>query len=70
MKVVNIKWDTNGDLKVLKNLPTEIDITNEFAQSDYVEDGEFDEERFFDDVSDWLSDTYGYCHKGFEIVNE
>ena len=32
MKVVNIKWDTNGDLKVLKNLPTEIDITNEFAQ--------------------------------------
>ena len=38
--------------------------------SDYVEDGEFDEERFFDDVSDWLSDTYGYCHKGFEIVNE
>lgn len=23
-----------------------------------------------DDIADWLSDTYGYCHKGFEITEE
>lgn len=22
-----------------------------------------------EDISDWLSDTYGFCHKGFEVKN-
>ena len=63
MKVVKIKWDTNGDMKMLKSLPKEIDISDEFDVKDY----EDDQDRLLDDISDWLSDTYGYCHFGFEI---
>lgn len=63
MKVVKIKWDTDGDKELLKSLPKEIDITNEFDINDY----EDDEDQLLDDISDWLSDTYGYCHFGFEI---
>ena len=25
-----------------------------------------EEEEFLDDVSDWLSDEYGFCHFGFD----
>lgn len=63
MKVVKIKWDMDGDKELLKTLPKEIDISNEFDVKDY----EDDEEQLLDDISDWLSDTYGYCHFGFEI---
>ena len=63
MKVVKIKWDTDGDMKMLKSLPKEIDISDEFDINDY----EDDEDQLLDDVSNWLSDTYGYCHFGFEI---
>lgn len=63
MKVVKIKWDTDGDIKMLKSLPKEIDISDEFDVKDY----EDDQDQLLDDISDWLSDTYGYCHFGFEI---
>ena len=63
MKVVKIKWDTDGDKELLKTLPKEIDISNEFDVKDY----EDDEEQLLDDISDWLTDTYGYCHFGFEL---
>lgn len=63
MKVVKIKWDTDGNMKILKSLPKEIDITDEFDINDY----EDDEDQLLDDISNWLSDTYGYCHFGFEI---
>ena len=63
MKITNIKWDTDGDMKILKSLPKEIDITDEFDVNDY----EDDEDKLLDDICDWLSDTYGYCHFGFEI---
>lgn len=67
MKITNIKWDTDGDKELLKILPTEIDITEEFDFEEYEIDGEFEKEQLLDDISDWLSDTYGYCHFGFEI---
>ena len=63
MTVVKIKWDTDGDKELLKTLPKEIDISNEFDVKDY----EDDEEQLLDDISDWLTDTYGYCHFGFEV---
>lgn len=66
MKVVKIKWDTDGDMKMLKSLPKEIDISDEFDVKDY-EDDQDDQDQLLDDISDWLSDTYGYCHFGFEI---
>ena len=62
MVVKNIKWDTDGDEEIFKSLPQQIDISNVFNPDDY----EY-EEDMFDDVSDWLSDTYGFCHGGFEV---
>ena len=53
MKVFNIKWDTDGDDEILKDLPTEIEIP----------DGMVDEEE----ISDYVSDQTGFCHFGFEL---
>ena len=60
MKAVNIKWDTDGDMEVFDELPTEVEIP------DYLIT---DEDDLLDDVSDWLSDEYGFCHFGFELVD-
>ena len=60
MKAVNIKWDTDGDMEVFDELPTEIEIP------DYLVT---DEDDLLNEVSDWLSDEYGFCHDGFELVN-
>ena len=37
MKAVNIKWDTDGDLELLQELPKEIEIYYEEI-SDYISD--------------------------------
>lgn len=72
MKAVNIKWDvTDGaeDMtqeemnEVLETLPTEVDIP------DSLIDEEFDEDYYYSDISDWLSNEYGFCHFGFELAN-
>ena len=60
MKAVNIKWDTDGDMELLEELPTEVEIP------DYLIT---DEDDLLDDISDWLSDEYGFCHFGFELVD-
>lgn len=63
MKAINIKWYvtdgaedmTEREIKeILGTLPTEVEIPKEID---------------FEDVSDWLSDTYGFCHFGFDIAN-
>lgn len=61
MKVINIKWDIDLEddetyEEALENcgLPTEIEIPKCV-----------DEE----DISDWLSDEYGFCHAGFEVTD-
>lgn len=54
MKAINIKWDTDGDMKLLKQLPTEMEIP----------EGMTDE----DEISDYLSDEIGFCHDGFELI--
>ena len=61
--VTNIEWDAPKDVK----LPTEVRIKiNE--DNDYLLD-DWDEEA--EEISDWLSDEYGYCHYGFavEVIN-
>ena len=72
MKAMNIKWDvTDGaeDMtqeemnEVLETLPTEVNIP------DSLIDEEFDEDYYYSDISDWLSNEYGFCHFGFELVN-
>lgn len=51
MKAVNIKWDIDSGDDVM--LPKEIDIP------EYLVDE--------DEISDYLSDLTGYCHKGFVL---
>jgi len=55
MKAIDIKWDTDGDMELLSELPTEIEIP----------DGMTDEEE----ISDYLSDEIGFCHMGFDLVD-
>ena len=66
MKVTNIKWDTDGDMEILAELPSEVEIPENFVYKNSLEENE-DEEALLDDVSDWLSDEYGFCHDGFSI---
>ena len=61
MKAVNIKWDVD-ELEDLDYLPTEVEIPDYLTTDD--------EDDLLDDVSDWLSDEYGFCHDGFELVNQ
>ena len=71
MKITNIKWDTDGDVEALEALPVEVTLpADEFNREDYMEDGEFNEDAFLEDVSDWLSDTYEFCHDGFSMEGE
>ena len=58
MKVVNIKWVTDGSDIVL---PSEMEIPEEFIGEDGVDE---------DLVSDWISDETGWLHDGFEIAEE
>ena len=59
IKVSNIKWDfddlTEDEISEL-GLPNEIEIP----------EGIFDEEE----ISDYMSDVTGFCHKGFELREE
>lgn len=68
MKAINIKWDvTDGaeDMtkeemdEILSTLPTEVEIPSYLIT---------DEDDSLEDISDWLSDEYGFCHNGFELV--
>ena len=54
MKAINIIWDVDFE-EDLENLPTEIDIPN----------GMTDE----DEISDYITDEIGFCHKGFELAD-
>lgn len=58
MKVVNIKWVTDGSDIVL---PLEMEIPEEFIGENGVDE---------DLVSDWISDETGWLHDGFEIAEE
>lgn len=62
LKAINIKWDTDGDMEVLNELPTEMIIPNELEEL-YKKDREY----ALEEISDWLSDDTGFCHAGFEI---
>lgn len=59
--VSNIKWDTSDPDYDGRPEP-------EFAPPDLPETVEIqsEEEMDDDDISDWLSNAYGFCHDGFE----
>lgn len=56
-RVEDIWWDTDTD-EEFDELPQvcEVDVDDDIAIDD-VEDY----------ISDWLSNTYGYCHHGFNF---
>ena len=60
--VTNIKWDAPKSVKLPKKLVIDIDNNNEYLLDDI--DG------YADNVSDYISDTYGYCHYGFATTVE
>lgn len=62
LKAINIKWDTDGDMEVLNELPTEMIIPNELEELHKK-----DREYALEEISDWLSDETGFCHAGFEL---
>lgn len=55
MKAYNIQWDTESRAE-FNLLPKEVLIPK----------GMTDEEE----ISDYLSDTFGYCHKGFSLTTD
>ena len=60
MKATNIKWDTDGDMELLQDLPTEMKIPEEFETED-------ENDMDFDGIADGLSDQTGFCVYGFRI---
>ena len=68
MKITNIKWDTDGDEEVFATLPQEIDVPEYFLEKKNFEvDGEYSRDEMLDQLSDWLSDEYRFCHGGFDV---
>lgn len=62
MKAVNIKWDTDGNEELARELPAEITIPEELAENvDDMNNGT-------DEIGDYLSDVTGFCHYGFELM--
>ena len=60
MKATNIAWDTDGDMELLQDLPTEMEIPEEFKT-------ENEDDMDFDEIADWLSDQTGFCVYEFKI---
>ena len=65
MKVKDIKWDVDdGEMskkeiaEILAALPKAVEIPHWIDSNDP------------EDVGDWLTEEYGYCHYGFKIVEE
>ena len=55
MKAINIKWDVDSDADG-ESLPTEIDIPADLEDED--------------EIADYLSYLIGFCHDGFELVDD
>lgn len=63
MKAVNIKWDTDGDLELLQELPKGIKIPEYLVNENANADG------YMEDISDYITDVTGFCHYGFALVD-
>lgn len=54
----NGNGDTDGDEELFDSLPEEIVLPLQFASAAEGED-------YLDDISEWISDKYGYLHNVF-----
>ena len=64
LKAINIKWDTDGDMEVLNELPTELIIPDDLEE---LYKRKEDREYALEKIAYWLSEDTGICHDGFEI---
>lgn len=64
LKAINIKWDTDGDMEVLNELPTELIIPDDLEE---IYKRKEDRKYALEEIADWLSEDTGFCHDGFEI---
>ena len=53
MRAVRIQWDCDGDKAVFHGLPSEMDVPAGMTDPD--------------EISDYLTETTGFCHFGFEL---
>lgn len=70
MKAINIEWDTyDEDLERIMDSP-ELGLPNEVIIPDDVilECDNDDINDYYSDVADWLSNEYGFCLYGFDLV--
>lgn len=70
MKAINIKWDTyDEDLERIMDSP-ELGLPNEVIIPDDIilECDNDDINDYYSDVADWLSNEYGFCLYGFDLV--
>ena len=61
MTAFDIQWNIDEDEAEDVCLPTEIEIP------EYMIGEDDDASVYMDDISDYLSDVTGFCHKGFRI---
>lgn len=60
VRIYNIKWDIDEEEDEKLNLPDEVVHT-------FYEYNDINDEDLLDEIVDWLSDEYGFCHNGFEV---
>lgn len=75
VKISNIQWDVADGVEELSNeekneilssLPTKVDLMIDDL-SNYDVDANYSDDEIADAVSEWLSDKYEFCHKGFKL---
>ncbi len=57
--VTCIKWDAPKSANLPKQIVIDVNEDNEYLLEDI--------EYYADNLSDYLSDTYEYCHNGFKV---
>lgn len=56
MIATNIKWDTDNNEQLYASLPNEIKIPNDLTTDEQI--------------SDYLSEITGFCHFGFDLIED
>ena len=68
MVVYDIIWDTDEE-KEWENLPSRVDLTEKIDMDEYIgDDGSLQKAALAEDVSDILSEMYGFCITKFNIL--
>lgn len=51
-----VEWDAEPGVEIAPDFSAVVEFDDDVI---------YDEDAVADFLSDWLSDTYGFCHKGF-----